>query len=139
MIATGYSYYFYNYSTKGENFNSSYFLKVFISLNLILGFTTFFRMLFIYMFGISISIKLHGLMLLRILYSSINGFFNQNPIGKVLNRVSGDLMAIDRSIAFNQSYLLNVSSNLIVNFLMVIIFTNWIIGFVFIFIFYFLW
>lgn len=76
MIATGYSYYFYNFATKGENFNSGYFLKVFITLNLLLGFTTFFRMLFIYMFGISISIKLHGLMLLKILYSSVNGFFN---------------------------------------------------------------
>lgn len=55
------------------------------------------------MFGINISTKLHGLMSLKVLYSSINSFFNKNPIGKVLNRFSGDIMVIDRDISFNQS------------------------------------
>jgi len=94
MSVSGYSYYFYNSAAKNQDdksFDSHKFLKYFIIINIVLGLTEFFRILFCYVFGINISIKLHGLMLIRIMYSSINNFFNKNTIGKVLNRLSGDL------------------------------------------------
>lgn len=79
------------------------------------------------------------MMLVKMMYSSINGFFNKNPIGKVLNRLSGDLSIIDRSIAYNQSSVLNVFSNLIVNFTMIIFATQWYLGLVYLIIFILLW
>lgn len=141
MFFAGYSYYFYNQASKNHraDFNPTYFIQMFVAINLVLGMTQFLRILFCYLFGINISMKLHGLMLVRVLYSSINGFFNKNPIGKVLNRFSGDLMTIDTGISYNQSTLLQFTSTLIVNLILIVTFTKWFLGIFYLIIFYFLW
>lgn len=141
MIVYGYSYYFYNTASKNQegDFDSSHFLKYFVIIQILMGLLNFLRILFCYLFGINISMKLHGTMLIRILYSSINSFFNKNPIGKVLNRLSGDLMQVDRSISYNLSNLTSRITLLVVNFLLILIFTNWWLGLFYLIIFYFLW
>ena len=141
MITQGYSFYFYNSASKNHegDFDSLHFLKYFVIIQMLLGIFNFLRIFIVYLFGINISTKLHGSMLIRVLYSSINSFFNKNSIGKVLNRMSGDLMKIDKEISFNIGTLLANVSSLFVNFLLILIFTSWWLGVFYLIVFYFLW
>lgn len=139
MVSLGYSYYFYN--TLGSSQSNDYhsFLKGFVFINMVIGTTQFLRLLICYLFGINISLKLHSLMILRILYASINSFFNKNSVGKVLNRLSGDLQDIDRSIGYSQAYFANNVSIMLINIILMMIFTHWVIGVVFAVVILFLW
>ena len=76
---------------------------------------------------------------MKVLYSSINGFFNTNPIGKVLNRMSGDLAVIDRQIPFSLDNFIWTFSNLVINIVLVVIFTSWYMAIIYMIIFYIVW
>ena len=51
----------------------------------------FLRLFLCYIFGYDVSVVIHNLSLFRILHTSINEFFYKNPVGKTLNRLSGDI------------------------------------------------
>lgn len=77
-------------------------------------------------------------MLFRVLYSSINSFFNKNTIGKVLNRMSGDLMKVDRDLSYTTSSLISIFANLLINVVLITIFTKWYLGLIYLVIFIYL-
>lgn len=53
------------------------------------------------------------------MHASINKFFNKNPIGRVLNRLSGDIEKIDTNFPWTFSQLLVISSQVITAFFMI--------------------
>ena len=60
----------------------------------------------------------------RLLHASINSFFNKNPIGKVLNRMSGDIERIDRYLPMTNSYVFLITSRVIVSLVLISIISN---------------
>jgi ABC-type multidrug transport system fused ATPase/permease subunit len=53
------------------------------------------------------------------MHASINRFFNKNPIGRVLNRLSGDIEKIDANFPWTFSNLLKIGSQVITAFFMI--------------------
>lgn len=60
----------------------------------------------------------------RLLHASINRFFNKNPIGKVLNRMSGDIERIDRYLPMTNSYIFLITSRVIVSLVLISVISN---------------
>ena len=58
------------------------------------------RLLILYIYGYKVSIRLHRIMTMNIIFSSLNKFINKNPIGKLINRFSGDMEKIDKDLNF---------------------------------------
>lgn len=101
-------------------FEQSYFFKIILAISA--AFTIFptLRGLFILLFGLSVSKKLNNLIIFRMLHGSMQEFFHKNPIGKILNRLSGDLDTIDRSLPVVLSQLLNISFFCLVNLSLIV-------------------
>ena len=135
----GYSFYFYNQQGKlsAEEFDNGTFFKLFILINLSAAFLNFFRIYNSYTFGYDISKIINNIVVFRILHSSLNKFIDKNPIGKVLNRLSGDLEKIDKYIPMGLSYLIYAVVLLITFLTLCLLFSDWkLIFFFFIFFFF---
>lgn len=120
MVLTVYRLYFYNQqgSLPPEQFDKVYFLKVLIILEIVFALASTVRGFFCLMFGLDVSRKLNSLIIFRIIHASINSFFNLNPIGKLLNRMSEDMEIVDRSIPISFSFFLTTLSHLLVMFVL---------------------
>jgi ABC-type multidrug transport system fused ATPase/permease subunit len=60
----------------------------------------------------------------RMMHASINRFFNKNPIGRVLNRLSGDIEKVDANFPWSSSSLLRIGSQVLTAFFMISIIAN---------------
>ena len=58
------------------------------------------------------------------MHASINRFFNKNPIGRVLNRLSGDIEKVDASFPWTFSNLLKIGSQVVTAFFMISLIAN---------------
>lgn len=126
IVFSAYRYFFYNEQgdLPPEQFNRSYFMKVTIILEI--GFVTFgtLRGFFCLMFGLDVSRKLNSLIIFRMMHASVIKFFNKNPVGKILNRLSDDIETIDRSIPISTSYFFNVTSNILLNMILLLMLSS---------------
>ena len=97
---------------KPEDFDRKTFLYALIIFETVIFLSQTSRALFNYKLFIGISAKTNTLITYRMLHASINKFYSQNPIGKVLNRLSGDLDILDRSLPMNINMLFMSTSRL---------------------------
>lgn len=72
------------------------------------------------------------MMLLKMVFASLVNFFNKNSIGKILNRISSDMEKMDKYIPYNLGSNLAFIRSILANLLLIIIFTDWRLGFLFI-------
>ena len=135
----GYSFYFYNQQGKLEpgEFDNGYFFKLFIFINLSAAFLNFFRVYNSYTFGYDISRIINNVIVFRILHSSLNKFIDKNPIGKILNRLSGDMEKVDKFIPMGLSYLVYVFVILVTFLTLTLLFSDWKLIFFFLIFFFF--
>lgn len=131
MMANSYLYVFYNEQGEKDpaNFDKFYFFKMFITLQVLIIFFNFVRAFFIFLFSLDVSNKLNTIIIFRMLHASINKFFNRNPIGKVLNRLSGDIEKLDTILPQNFSFISNFGSCLVLNLFMVTFSSGYVILF----------
>jgi len=122
MVLSSYRYFFYNQQGKlnSNEFDKFYFIKVTFFLELGFVLIGLFRGLFVLLFGLSVASKLNTLLIFKMLHSSITGFFNKNPVGKILNRLSSDIETIDRVIPFTMIYFLNMAANIALNLILMV-------------------
>lgn len=114
-------YFFYNNNSNSNNpdFNIGTFIQNMIIIESLFVFFSMARAFFSLLNSLLVSSRMNKLMLFKILHSSIPNFFNKNPVGKILNRLSGDLETIDSSIPFTFNIMINLVGNSFVNLLLI--------------------
>lgn len=70
-------------------------------------------------FGLHVSRKLNTMLVFRLMHASLTKFFNNNPIGKILNRLSGDLEVVDHVIAGNILTMVNQFSSIVIQVILI--------------------
>jgi len=79
----------------------------------------------IIIFSIRASHNIHEKMINNLLQAPLYPFHDQNPTGRIINRISRDLYSLDLDLPFNALQLLISSSNYVINFFTCIIFDFW--------------
>ena len=74
-----------------------YWLGIYTALGVISGITTWLRALLTAQGGVAASMNLHKSLLRRIMRAP-TGFFDSTPMGRILNRFSGDIYIIDENL-----------------------------------------
>jgi ABC-type multidrug transport system fused ATPase/permease subunit len=77
-----------------------YFLSIYATLGMIIILFTGTRTIIIQVIGLSAARKLHNKMLWRLLKAPVS-FFDQTPVGRIVNRFTSDFNTIDRQISDN--------------------------------------
>lgn len=121
-----YRYAFYNEqgSTPVSQFDKIHFFKILWLMEaglLVIGIC---RGIFVYLFGLSVSANLSTLLIYTLLHAPLNSFFNRNSVGKILNRISGDIDVVDRTLPMALTILLNMAANLLLNISLIIFFSS---------------
>jgi ATP-binding cassette subfamily C (CFTR/MRP) protein 1 len=119
---SSYRYFFYNQQGKlrPEDFDKYHFIMVTIGLESGFVLINTFRGLFVFLFGLSVAYKLNTLIIFRMLHASLTGFFNKNPVGKILNRLSSDIEVIDRILPIKLNTFMSLFSNLSLNVILMV-------------------
>ena len=122
-------YFFYNYraSSPDEKFDTNSFIIQMVIIESIYVISTILRGTFSSFSCLNVSANLNKLMMFKILHASLPTFFNKNPTGKILNRLSGDMENIDFVIPFTITILFNLLSQTVVNmYLIVVLSSGWV-------------
>jgi ATP-binding cassette subfamily C (CFTR/MRP) protein 10 len=126
MILTSLKYFFYKQqgSMNPAVFDKFHFLKVSLAIEIGLVIIGTLRGVFTLFFGLSVSFKLNTLIVFRLIHASVNNFFNKNPVGKILNRLSTDVETIDRSIPIMMTFFMNISANILLNLILIVVLSS---------------
>lgn len=81
----------------GDQFEqtSGFYIQWYVIIGVIYGVFAFFRALIFAFSNVRMSSHIHQEMISNLLFSSLNEFFDRVPLGRILNRLSKDLNAID--------------------------------------------
>lgn len=81
----------------GDQFGqtSGFYIQWYVIIGVIYGVFAFFRALIFAFSNVRMSSHIHQEMISNLLFSSLNEFFDRVPLGRILNRLSKDLNAID--------------------------------------------
>ncbi|KAH8733119.1 ABC transporter type 1, transmembrane domain-containing protein [Phaeosphaeriaceae sp. PMI808] len=95
--------YSYNYMPKSfrimdSNVDSTYFLFVYAILGLIFMFITFIREGFLFGGSLAASNRIHERLIQKVTHAKFR-FFDQTPLGQLMNRFSKDIEAVDQEVA----------------------------------------
>lgn len=128
MFCYGYQYIFLNHmgDLPEDQFDKKWFFLVFGLITLGQVLTQFGRGFIAYNFALEVSAKLNSLGRLRLtavtnrlLHASLNRFFHKNAVGKVLNRLSGDIERVDRFLPRTLSYSYSITFRVLVSFIVI--------------------
>lgn len=87
-----------NFSTRKAEVDSSYFLGVYAILGVIFMFITFIREGFLFGGSLAASRRIHERLIQKITHAKFR-FFDQTPLGQLMNRFSKDIEAVDQEVA----------------------------------------
>ncbi|KAF2008841.1 P-loop containing nucleoside triphosphate hydrolase protein [Aaosphaeria arxii CBS 175.79] len=85
-------------ANKNDDVNSDYFLGVYAILGLIFMFITFIREGFLFSGSLAASRRVHERLVQAITHAKFR-FFDQTPLGQLMNRFSKDIEAVDQEVA----------------------------------------
>ncbi|EQC33914.1 hypothetical protein SDRG_08594 [Saprolegnia diclina VS20] len=94
------------WSMHADPTNQTYYLLVFVGLNVLASAFILLRSMGFYMAGLSGSKALFESVLATVLRAPMS-FFDTTPLGRVMNRLSKDVYTVDESIPYNASFLLS--------------------------------
>jgi ABC-type multidrug transport system fused ATPase/permease subunit len=95
--------YFYNtmqttFKVSNPDVDSAYFLSVYAVLGLIFMFITFLREGFLFGGSLAASRRIHERLIQKVTHAKFR-FFDQTPLGQLMNRFSKDIEAVDQEVA----------------------------------------
>lgn len=120
----------YDENNPGNDQNLN-FLYVYSGLSFSVGFVTLVRIYVVLFQNIKMSSNLHSVMSATLLHASVANFFDRVPVGRILNRFSKDLDAVDSFLAFSVSFFTIAFARLLGDFLIASYSSSW---FLFIFV-----
>jgi len=84
-----------------------------------------FRNLFLGFKLLSATSKFHKQVIYKLFNAPINLFYDRTPLGRVLNRLSGDLTSMDTDIAGHVDSVIEKFIEVVSNIILAVVFTRW--------------
>ncbi|ETW02817.1 hypothetical protein H310_05302 [Aphanomyces invadans] len=124
LSATFWLSYWSEYAVSDSVHSQTYYLSIFIALNLVAIMLMYVRSLVLYLVGLAASNKMFRDLTGRILRAPMS-FFDTTPLGRIVNRMSKDVYTIDEGLPDNFGMLFGTVFNVLTTLCTVMYVTPW--------------